>query len=324
MGVTSYYSFGGEIIGEETGGVRRDYLTDALGSVTATVTEAGVVENTYRYKPYGETLAKTGSGSDPKFLWNGKWGYRSGSENIGLNYVRARFYCQKSGNWITRDEYNNYFLGSPIFDVNYYIYGGNSPVVLVDLTGLMSVIRQRPRDKWRPKPGEIAIGVPPLTDIYGKPVHCSGRESGMSGCNHNTGKPFTIMCSKHCAADQECTKRHEKDHREVQNTCCGLYAACRNSSRNSKERQDCDDAWGIWLIRINSWMECRGHTIGKGCREGKKISLRCNEGKNIDDCKDIDRQITSDNIEISKWCVPGRAEQKKPNDPCPFPIKKKK
>ena len=76
MGVTSYYSFGGEIIGEETGGVRRDYLTDALGSVTATVTGAGVVENTYRYKPYGEQLAKTGAGSDPKFLWNGKLGYR--------------------------------------------------------------------------------------------------------------------------------------------------------------------------------------------------------------------------------------------------------
>lgn len=77
MGVTSYYSFSGEILGEETNGVRRDYLTDALGSVTATVTGAGAVENTYRYKPYGETLAKTGAGSDPKFLWNGTHGYKT-------------------------------------------------------------------------------------------------------------------------------------------------------------------------------------------------------------------------------------------------------
>ena len=122
MAVTNYYSFGGQILGEETGGVRRDYLgssahlvktgfepqpldfkcrsestsgrispnmrknhylTDALGSVTATVTGAGVVENTYRYKPYGEQLAKTGTGSDPKFLWVGRWGYRNNSTTMG-------------------------------------------------------------------------------------------------------------------------------------------------------------------------------------------------------------------------------------------------
>ena len=49
MAVTRYYSFGGEILAEETDGVRRDYLTDALGSVT----EAGVIDITFRYKPSG-------------------------------------------------------------------------------------------------------------------------------------------------------------------------------------------------------------------------------------------------------------------------------
>jgi len=59
----SYYSVGGEIIGEKSGGVRTDYLTDALGSVTATVDQAGSVINRYTYKPYGALLAKTGVGA---------------------------------------------------------------------------------------------------------------------------------------------------------------------------------------------------------------------------------------------------------------------
>ncbi len=38
MPVTNYYTVNGEIIGERTAGSPRvDYLTDALGSVTATV-----------------------------------------------------------------------------------------------------------------------------------------------------------------------------------------------------------------------------------------------------------------------------------------------
>ena len=101
MGVTSYYSFGGEILGEETRGVRRDYLTDALGSVTATVTDAGVVENTYRYKPYGEQLAKTGIGNDPKFLWNGTLGYYNNKNAI--YYVRNRHYALNNAIWLSVD-----------------------------------------------------------------------------------------------------------------------------------------------------------------------------------------------------------------------------
>ena len=126
MGVTSYYSFGGEIIGEETGGVRRDYLTDALGSVTATVTNAGVVENTYRYKPYGEQLAKTGVGSDPRFLWGGVWGY----DNKNIYYIRARHYNRVNGIWMSHDP------AEIIGCINYYSYVMQSPVTYVDDSGM--------------------------------------------------------------------------------------------------------------------------------------------------------------------------------------------
>lgn len=127
MAVTNYYSLDDGMIGEETGGTRRDYLTDALGSVTATVTSAGAIENTYRYKPYGETLAKTGVGSDPKFLWVGKWGYRAGSSS-GSFYVRARTYFVLAGRWTSLDPIQSGY--------NWYGYCENDSVNAVDPKGL--------------------------------------------------------------------------------------------------------------------------------------------------------------------------------------------
>lgn len=130
MGVTSYYSFGGEIIGEETGGTRRDYLTDALGSVTATVTGAGAIENTYRYKPYGEQLAKTGAGSDPRFTWIGTLGYRLSTLKFSDLYVRARHYSCRNGIWNTKDP-NGYQDG-----INRFLYVAANPILYIDPSGL--------------------------------------------------------------------------------------------------------------------------------------------------------------------------------------------
>ena len=75
MAVTNYHTINGRIIGETTAGLPRvDYLTDALGSVTATVNQSAQVVNTYVYTPSGATLAKTGTGADPAFGWVGNRG----------------------------------------------------------------------------------------------------------------------------------------------------------------------------------------------------------------------------------------------------------
>jgi len=72
MAVTNYFTMGGQVFGEKVAvGSRIDYLPDALGSVVTTVDQTATPQNTYRYKPYGSQLAKTGSGPAPKFLWNG-------------------------------------------------------------------------------------------------------------------------------------------------------------------------------------------------------------------------------------------------------------
>ena len=174
MGVTSYYSFGGEILGEETSGVRRDYLTDALGSVTATVTGVGVVENTYRYKPYGEQLAKTGTGNDPKFLWNGKWGYRI---NNNSHYVRNRTYRPSSGIWLTKD-----ILFYVFKTVNYYLYSENNPIVLFDFTG------KDPEGVWIPrKPVNGTIKKNMIAD-------CASGNRAVTQCDVNTGTTISLIC----------------------------------------------------------------------------------------------------------------------------------
>lgn len=69
------------MLGEKAaGGSRLDYLTDALGSVTATVDQTGSVVNRYTYKPYGALLNKSGAGADPSFQGVGSLGYRQTSK----------------------------------------------------------------------------------------------------------------------------------------------------------------------------------------------------------------------------------------------------
>jgi RHS repeat-associated protein len=140
----SYYSVGGEIIGEKSGGARTDYLTDALGSVTATVGQAGAVINRYTYKPYGGLLAKTGVGADPNYQWVGSLGYRQTAKKYSDVYVRARHYDTANGRWTTKDP-----VGFESGDWNLLKYTSCSPTTLVDPTG-----RETCDPKKKPKCGD--------------------------------------------------------------------------------------------------------------------------------------------------------------------------
>src|SRR5215472_9542915 len=107
MAVTNYYTVNGVLIGEKTaGGTRTDYLTDALDNVAATLNQSRQVVNTYRYKPYGAQLAKTGVGADPAFRWVGSQGYRQTGKKYSDVYVRARHYDSLGGRWTTKDPWN--------------------------------------------------------------------------------------------------------------------------------------------------------------------------------------------------------------------------
>lgn len=240
MAVTNYYSFGGEILGEETGGVRRDYLTDALGSVTATVTEAGTVENTYRYKPYGEQLAMTGTGSDPKFLWVGQHGYRF---ELGSSffYVRNRYYNPDNGTWNSKDK-------MPLTFSDIYIYCNSNPTVIIDYFGLQP--NQIDSGKFGPGP-------PPSTAIY----DCAKRlYKGTTGCDQKYGWwilicPASILKTK-CPAFG-CVYKHEFEHKKFISQCCANYTKCKGS--------ECKTQWDFWFNALRSKSECKAYDAGNRC-----------------------------------------------------------
>ncbi|RYG99821.1 MAG: hypothetical protein EON58_02515 [Alphaproteobacteria bacterium] len=128
MPVTNYRTLNGRMRGQTTSGVRTDYLTDALGSVTATVTASATVENTYRHKPYGERLTKTGTGVDPRFLWTGDTGSRTTGASHAEQYNRARHYGAKQANWTSVD---------PMWPEELaYAYVDGNPTTWIDPSGM--------------------------------------------------------------------------------------------------------------------------------------------------------------------------------------------
>jgi len=105
MATVNYFSFDGMILAEEAvgGAGLRTYGADALGSTVATYDNTGKTQNTYRYKPYGAQLAKTGTAADPLFTWVGSLGYRQTNRNYSDVYVRARHYSALATHWTTAD-----------------------------------------------------------------------------------------------------------------------------------------------------------------------------------------------------------------------------
>jgi len=100
---TQYISTNGMIWGEiSSAGVMRSYGHDAIGSVTETFV-SGAIENSYRYKPYGATLAKTGAAADPNFLWDGSHGYRATTLPNATHYIRRRHYSDAVCRWTSAD-----------------------------------------------------------------------------------------------------------------------------------------------------------------------------------------------------------------------------
>jgi RHS repeat-associated protein len=134
MPVVNYHTVNGQMVGQSTGSTFTQYLTDALGSVTATVNGKRVT-NTYRYKPYGESLAKTGTGADPDFQWTGDTGSRVTGRSRAEQYNRARHYGTSQASWTSVD---------PIWPRSLaYIYVEGDPVHWIDPSGHYRIERKK-------------------------------------------------------------------------------------------------------------------------------------------------------------------------------------
>ena len=102
MAVTEYYTVNGKLMGETGPNGDLDYMTDALGSVTGTLSSTGTVQNTYHYKPYGALLVRVGAFPDPAFLWAGFAGYSQTGRIFSELYVRARHFTTPAAAWSTK------------------------------------------------------------------------------------------------------------------------------------------------------------------------------------------------------------------------------
>ena len=111
-----------------TSGTSSYYLYDGLGSTRQLTDANGVVTDGYLYDAYGVGLARTGSTVN-SFLFQGQQ-YDATS---GTYYLRARYYDQNSGRFISQDplEGNN---DDPI-SLHRYLYGSDDPADRIDPGG---------------------------------------------------------------------------------------------------------------------------------------------------------------------------------------------
>ena len=122
----SYTTINGQIVYENRGGVESYYAPDTLGSTAALLDHTGAVTDTFTYWPFGEIQNHVGSNVTP-FTYCGTLGYYLDAV-LSWTYVRARYYTQMLGNWMTLD---------PLWPrEDPYSYSQQSPFVFVDPTGM--------------------------------------------------------------------------------------------------------------------------------------------------------------------------------------------
>jgi RHS repeat-associated protein len=126
MGVVNYTTLDGEIVSENRGGVKSDYLPDPLGNTVALLNDAQTITDTWTYWPYGEIQSHVGTSVTP-YTYVGTLGYRT---DVASNfiYVEARDLRPELARWQTAD---------PLWpDERAYAYCSGSPVGLADPSGI--------------------------------------------------------------------------------------------------------------------------------------------------------------------------------------------
>ena len=104
------------------------YSYDGMGSVRQLTNAAGAVTDTYEYDAFGNQISHTGSTLN-NYLYRGEqW-----DPDLGLYYLRARYYNPNTGRFMSRDPLNGN-RRSPA-SLHKYIYARGNPVNRIDPSG---------------------------------------------------------------------------------------------------------------------------------------------------------------------------------------------
>jgi RHS repeat-associated protein len=104
------------------------YSYDGGGNVRQLTSMAGAVTDTYEYDAFGNKINQTGT-TPNNYLYRGEQ-YDS---DLGLYYLRARYYNPATGRFLSRDPEDGY-TNDPA-SLHKYLYANGDPVNLADPTG---------------------------------------------------------------------------------------------------------------------------------------------------------------------------------------------
>ena len=99
-----------------------------MGSVRQLTNSAGAVTDTYEYDAFGNLLSKTGTTPNEMLYRGEQW-----DSDLGLYYLRARYYNPQSGRFMSRDPGDG-VLTNP-GTLHKYLYTDGDPINGVDPTG---------------------------------------------------------------------------------------------------------------------------------------------------------------------------------------------
>ena len=172
VSATRYYTGSGLLATRSTVSGLTFVGTDSQGTLAATLTTAGVATR-QRYKPFGEQRgAMNALPSERGFIGQVE------DTATGLSYLNARHYDARNAIFISVDPVLSIY--DPM-SLNAYIYGGNSPIVFSDPTGLEKGANGEARSLCNKKNGTNACA-----GMFANPNHAAKAESAWMS-NWNSG-----------------------------------------------------------------------------------------------------------------------------------------
>jgi RHS repeat-associated protein len=176
------------------------YSYDGGGNVRALTNSAGVVTDTYSYDAFGNLLSQTGT-TPNNYLYRGE----QFDPDLGLYYLRARYYNPLTGRFLSRDPLNG--LPDDPASLHKYLYGDDDPVGLADPWGRAAASLPLPEPEPEPQKTAgleylIILGAIDLTAQYALPplrnqINCilSAEGSGLRAVAHYLGSPQDLLVS---------------------------------------------------------------------------------------------------------------------------------
>jgi RHS repeat-associated protein len=137
---------------------------DGGGSVRQLTSAAGAVTDTYNYDAFGNLLNSTGT-TPNNYRYRGE----QYDQDLGLYYLRARYYNPQTGRFLSRDPED----GTP-YDpksLHKYLYAGGDPVNATDRSGLATLVEYRFNIGGRVFSIAVHSAVHPFL-IFGETYYC--------------------------------------------------------------------------------------------------------------------------------------------------------